>query len=283
MNNITITKYTFLAALILATPLLKAQNDSTSYDNKLSIPFSGEGERHLKVHLMNGGITVVGYEGSEVIVEAKNADFRPIENETEDGMRLIGVPTTGLYAEEKNNRIEIGSKNMQKEIELKIQVPFGVSINLSCMNNGDIEVENVQGEIEIENLNGEISVTDSSGVVLANALNGDITISLNEVYPDKPMSFTSLNGDIDVSMPADTAANLEMKTFQGDIRSNFEIEMQAAEEEPTVTGQGRGRGRYRVEFETGSRGTINGGGPQFVFSTHNGDIRIRKIESEPEE
>jgi len=93
----------------------------------------------------------------------------------------------------------------------------------------------------------------------------------------KPMSFSTLNGTVDVTLPASTKADLKMKSGQGDIFSDFDIMLKANPQQPTteVTNGNRGK-RYRITFDRAMVGTINGGGPEVQFTTFNGTIYIRK-------
>jgi len=85
------------------------------------------------------------------------------------------------------------------------------------VNDGNILVENVEGEIEANNLNGSVTLTNVSGVVVAHSLNGAVVTQMEKVTPDKPMSFSTLNGDIDVTLPAVIKATVKIETQQGSI------------------------------------------------------------------
>ena len=87
-----------------------------------------------------------------------------------------------------------------------IQVPVNTSLKLSCINGGNIVVEDISGEIEVNNINGGVKLTNVSGSVIAHALNQNVIVKLNKITPDKSMSFSSLNGDVDVTLPADAKA-----------------------------------------------------------------------------
>src|SRR2546428_539236 len=87
---------------------------------------------------------------------------------------------------------------MHRAVDVVIQVPFKTSLKLGCRNDGDVVVEKVEGEIEASNLDGGVTLTNVSGVVVAHSLNGEVNVNLERVTPDKPMSFRTLNGDIDV-------------------------------------------------------------------------------------
>ncbi|EDY82157.1 hypothetical protein VDG1235_1777 [Verrucomicrobiia bacterium DG1235] len=280
MNTILKKYIIFAIASILMAGALRAQEEELDPNvDRLSIPFRNDSQKRLEANLLNGGITVVGYEGEEAIVEAKRRNFEK-ESVSNNGMRMIQLPSTGLFAEEFNNQIKVGSNALKATVDITIKVPFETSLSLNCVNKGDILIENITGEIEVQNVNGAITINNSSGAVLAHALNRDIVVTLNEVYPDKPMSFTSLNGDIDLTIPADTKAELKLQTFNGKIMSDFDIDVEARDKSPKITDGRPEGGRYRLEFEKAFYGSINGGGPQFIINTHNGVISIRKLTTE---
>jgi len=280
--------------------------------DKATVPFSNPskpGKIEASVH--NGSIIVKGYEGKEVVVEARarekklseeNAGMaervaREVEramravpaapaapaipeekkktSEKAAGMHLIDTKTTGLTVEEDNNLMEISVESFKRAVDLTIQVPYSTSLELNTFNNGDIVVENVNGEIEVNNHNGALKLSGVSGVVVANTFNGDVTVNFAKVAPDKAMSFSTWNGDIDVTFPADIKANVKMKSERGDIYSDYEIKITATPASAVENKRKEG-GKYRISFGEYIYGTINGGGPEFQFNTFNGNIFIRK-------
>jgi len=269
---------------ILAGILAFAQD---SPPDKAVVPFSKPGQPGIvEATVHNGGITVKGYNGKEVIVEAlvrgkalseeeKDVEKEKKVSEKAKGMRLVQMATTGLTVEEENNYMEVNVESFKRAIDLTIQVPYSTSLKLNTFNNGDIVVENVNGEIEVDNHNGALKLSGISGAVVANTFNGDVTVNFTKVEPDKPMSFTTWNGDVDVTFPADIKANVKMKSERGDIYTDFEIKITATPSSPVEDSRKEG-GKYRISFGEYISGTINGGGPQFLFNTFNGDIFIRK-------
>ena len=99
-------------------------------------------------------------------------------------------------------------------------------------------------------------------------------VTFTSVTPDTPMSFSTLNGEIDVTLPTNINATIKMKTDNGEIYSDFEIELQAAGGQEIVD-ESRGD-RNRIRIDKTITGNINGGGPEFQLTTFNGNIYIRK-------
>jgi len=63
------------------------------------------------------------------------------------------------------------------------------------------------------------------------------------------MAFSSLNGDIDVTFPADVKANVSIRSDRGDVFSDFDVQLQAsAPKQEVEDGRGKG-GKYRVRID----------------------------------
>ncbi|MGD1094979.1 MAG: DUF4097 family beta strand repeat-containing protein [Bryobacteraceae bacterium] len=249
--------------------------------DRVTVPFRDPSRPGtLRVDLINGSVTVRGYDGKDAIIEStgRSRDRDRERNRSRnipDGMHRIDNNSSGLDIVEDNNIITIKG-GFAGSADVVMQVPRQTSLNLKSLNGGKILVENIAGEIDAENLNGSIEVTNASGAVVAHSQNGKITVSLNRVTPNKSMSFVTMNGTVDVSLPADVKANLRMKTENGEIWSDFDIKLDSTTRPPVVDDQRRSGGRYRVRIDKSTYGTINGGGPELIMQTFNGSILIHK-------
>ncbi|PYT27807.1 MAG: hypothetical protein DMG57_17205 [Acidobacteria bacterium] len=269
--------------LFFILPVLAAGGLAFAQDpgERITVPFSDPSRTHtLKVHLMNGGITVKGYDGKDAIIEIHGESgeerhhSRPPRGA--EGMKRIDNSGAGLTAEEEDNVLTVGTRSINRNADLTIQVPVNTSLQLGCVNGGDIVVDRISGEIEVNNVNGGVTLTNVSGSVIAHALNKNVVVKLDKITADKSMSFSSLNGDVDVTLPADTKARVKLKTDNGEIYSDFEVKMDVASQRPVVEDGRSNRGKYRVRIDRALYGTINGGGPEFQFQTFNGNVYIRK-------
>ena len=245
--------------------------------DKITVPFRDASKpRVVNVEVFNGSITVRGYSGNDAIVEAtgRGSSRRGRPREVPDGMHQIGPASSGLDITEDNNVVTIRA-GLTGSSDVTIQVPTQTSLKLRSVNGGKIVVEGISGEIDVQNMNGSVSVTNVSGSVLANSMNGKVTVSLDHVTPNKTMSFSSMNGTIDVTLPADVKANLKMKSDNGDIYSDFDVKLSGSQPPQVDDQRGKG-GRYRIRVDKTMYGTINGGGPEMQFVTYNGNILIHK-------
>jgi DUF4097 and DUF4098 domain-containing protein YvlB len=284
--------------------------------NRLTVPFSDPSRPGtVIVSLLGGSITVRGSSAREVTVTSEGVRESNETTSKAAGLRRLSRPI-GVSITEGNNTITIGSSRFGDENDVDLQVPTRTNLKLSTINGDDVVIENVDGEIEVTAVNGGITLTNVSGTVVAHATNDDVHVTLRQVTPDKPMAFTSLNGDVDVTMPASMKANLKLRSDQGEVYTDFDVQLQqqratrtAAAPAPPVPPlpplpplppgasqsenerqlreheramrelerQIRGRsGRGRFELDSSIYGTINGGGPEIELRTFNGSIYLRR-------
>ncbi|HYR92488.1 MAG TPA: DUF4097 family beta strand repeat-containing protein [Terriglobia bacterium] len=231
----------------------------------------------VKVNLIQGGITVRTHSGNNVIIEGRSRggnNRRPAPADA-GGLRRIDGAASGLVVEESNNVISVATQSFSRFVDLDIQVPSKTSLNLKTMNGGNIVIEGVDGEMEVTNMNGGVTLNNVSGSVVAHSMNGKVVASLKQTTANKPMAFTSMNGNIDVTLPASLKANMKMRTDNGEIYSDFDIQLRPSTGSTTTDNRPRG-GPFRVELEKNVLGVVNGGGPDFDLRTLNGNIYIRK-------
>jgi DUF4097 and DUF4098 domain-containing protein YvlB len=261
--------YKFSSLVLMCAAIAAAQN-------KLTVPLSNPSQpATVKVQLITGSITVTAGGGSQVVVEQSGRESRRSQ-EAPAGMHRLEVGPGSLDVQEDHNVVSIESGHYTSGENLAVQVPANSSLQLKTVNGGHIEVTGVSGEIEAEDINGSITLRNVSGSVVASSQNGSITVSLDKITPTKPMSFTTLNGKIDVTIPGDTKARLRLKTENGSVFSDFDVKMEPDVSKPVVEdARGQG-GKYRIRMDRNVYGSINGGGPEYRFETMNGSILIHK-------
>ena len=265
--------------LVLAAALLSVK--VMAQTEELKVPLSDPGKPYkLSVALISGSITITGYDGKEVIIEASTDGQAKRKHENRDEARQGGmkrINTNGgldITAKEKNNEVTIGSDIPMRNTSLNIKIPQGVSnLKIDCVNNGAITVSNVSGNIEATNINGSVLINDVSGSVVASSVNGNIRVSFKSIDSKAPMAFSTLNGNVDLTLPANLKANVKLKSDRGGIYTDFDIT--AADKESKVTRSTKD-GMYRVTIDETVYGKINGGGPELMMKTMNGSLYLHK-------
>ena len=182
VNAILAGAITAITVASLALAQGRSQDQTSQPDgDRVIVPFSDPSRPGLvKVSLLNGSITVMGYDGKGVLVEARSRDGDERDEDSGDeealdrkhkdkrsgnegrrptaGMHRIRNTATGLTVEEDDNVMVIGAEALNRNIDLSVKVPAKCSLELSTVNNGDLQVEGVEGEIDVNNTNGGIEL-----------------------------------------------------------------------------------------------------------------------------
>lgn len=271
MKTIKIASVCVMAMLL--TTRLWAQNS----DKQITVPLTNPGKPYkLDVGLVDGSITITGYEGKEVIIEAQADESRKGHDDGRgpDGMHRIGTnDNADINAQEDNNDINV-TGHMGRKTNLVLKVPQNEgTFKIHTVNNGNIVISNVNGELEVTNVNGSIRMSGIVGSVVANTVNGSVVVSFKSIDPKAAMAFSTLNGNVDVTFPAGVKADVKLKSDRGDIFTDFDVVTE--QRKPTVS-HNDAKGMYNLKIEDWVYGKIGGGGPQIMMKTTFGSIYIHK-------
>jgi hypothetical protein len=192
-----------LAACAAAFPV-------AAQDQRIVVPLTDPSRPvRLDVNMHSGLIEVTGYDGKEVVVVASSESQRYEPRGEAGGMKRIPNTALGLSVEEQANHVEIQGEWHSESVTLKVQVPVRTSASIHAIH-GDIVVRGLNGEHELQGTNGGIEATGMRGSVVAGTTNGQLIVTFAEITPNKAMSFTTLNGNVDVSFPAGLKADLRI-------------------------------------------------------------------------
>lgn len=230
----------------------------------------------MEVSLFSGSIQVTGTKGKEVVIRA-NMEERASKAQAKEetgGLRRIANNSMGLTVTEHNNRVEVNSEVMNRNVNLEIQVPQNFNLKLSSVSRGDITVRNVNGNLEIDNVNGSINLENVSGSALANTVNGAIKANFLRWDNKAPMAFSTLNGNLNITLPANSKFNAKLNSDRGEIYTDFDL-VQEARQTKSKGARTEG-GVYQVSTADFVTGKVNGGGAEIMVKSMNGNIYIRK-------
>jgi len=247
--------------LLLALPLCA---------ERISVPLRDPSRPALvKVSTVNGSIQVKAHSGKDVVVELD--DSGPRTRPAPNGMKQI-LTGSGVNIEEENNVVTI--KSPHGNGSYVVFVPEMSAVHMKSVNARELRIEGVEGEINAETVNGSIVIVDAAGPVVAHSLNGRLTANLKQVPAGRPMSFSTLNGRIDLTLPAAAQADLKINNQRGETYSDFDLAISTS---VNRTESNRENGpKYRLHMERIVTGQLNGGGPEISIRSQNGSIYIRK-------
>ncbi|MDA8527809.1 DUF4097 domain-containing protein, partial [Opitutaceae bacterium] len=209
--------------LVLATGLLCGASSVSADSHAATATFSNPDEPgRFQARLMQGEVSIRGGDVAEVTVST-DAPREAREKPREDGMRVISSGAS-FSLRENDNTITLDYGNQGSWVDhsrFVITVPHHTHLNIEISMGGEISIDDISGDVSIKNLNGEIDLRDISGGAIVESMNGEIEASFLAVHPDRPLSFTSMNGEIELHLPADAAANMRFRTQKSLILNNF--------------------------------------------------------------
>ncbi|MFQ5777645.1 MAG: DUF4097 domain-containing protein [Terriglobia bacterium] len=135
-------------------------------------------------------------------------------------------------------------------VNYRLRVPRQVRLATLQTVNGDIGVRNLEGFIVVRTLNGHIQQTGIAGSVVAQTVNGNVQVALRAL-PDRTgtLDLETINGDVELRLPAGADADLELHTLSGRLQSDlFYVTRNAADD--TTASARLGKGGVRIRLRT---------------------------------
>lgn len=212
----------------------------------------------------NSDLTVMVHTSNELLIKAGPKVETP---ERAKGLKLVGEGGTdntqiGFSVVQDGNTLLVYS--LRKSQPAEIFLPKTVNLQARMSWNGNVEIQGLGGEIEVDSqLNGNVKISGVSGPVTANTLNGELIVEFDAVKQGSPSSLYSTNGAVDVSLPSNTPANLTLSTINGNVYTDFEIQMKDKDGLSSLLGR-------KIEA------AINKGGVEISLKSTNGNMYLRK-------
>ena len=216
----------------------------------------------LKISLSSGDLRIRGSDTPEISVVT---ELQPASSEQrKDGLRVLS--SSAAYSlHEKDNVVTLsygaGVWGPGPGGDFEITVPRQTNVVVSSSFGGETTIGGVSGDIEIKSLNGEVLLEDVTGGALVETMNGEIKAVVRELRSEKPLSFTSMNGEVALHLPADAKANVRLRTHNGSILTDFDEKALVTKTE-NVRGPGGnfgGGSQVAIEVRTAVREAVRVG------------------------
>ena len=221
-------------------------------------------------------VTFEGYEGNEILVEVSNFDAPP---KRADGLRAIyggGEDNTGVgleFSEVDGSLLITGASKQAEDATYLIKVPNSMSLKVNYSSPfaeaDQIVFKNFKSEVAVNTLDADIEFINVTGPITSGTIDGTTKVEFSKVSQESPISISSIDGEIDVTLPANTPANLEFSNLDGEVYTDFDVDFAKKKKD----------GKYSMKYIGGhnsSKGTINNGGVKISLSTIDGIIYLRK-------
>ncbi len=222
----------------------------------------------VEIRGVNGSVVANHTTGGEVVVTATKrgrrsdpADVRVEVIPHPGGVTLCAVyPSrdTGRQNDCKPGGGRMNVRDNDVQVEFRVLVPAGVHFDGNTVN-GRVEARGLGGEVRAATVNGDVRVS-ASGAVQGKTVNGNIVASIERAGWAKALDFSSVNGGITLELPEGARAEVDARTVNGSVRTEFPL-------------------ARRGLLGRSVQGNIGGGGPRLGVSTVNGSIRLKVLEA----
>jgi len=254
--------------------------------NQYKTTMKNSADSQVEIQVGSDNVFIIGHDKDEIVI---TTDFKgeyidvPTGQKKEVPERAAGLkPLTvnasdntgiGLVVEKEEDYfavLKISKNARNKTYTFYIPNKVNLVINdIFAQVETTYSIENMAGEVEVNALNSDIKMNNVTGPVVANATNGNVEVVYASVTPNKPNSILSVNGFVDVSLPGNVPADIELHTVNGEIYSDLQIEVDkdASRAMPVVAPN---MNMFNLE------GKLNGGGTPISVQSVNGDIYLRE-------
>src|SRR3954466_12634124 len=182
--------YAAAIAAVLALGLPAAEEPT-------SIKFSDPGKPGtVKINLGRGELQIQGADTSDVTVKTDNKV--ETSKPRKDGLRVISAASSFSLRENENVvSLDAAANNWgHGGGNFNITVPRNTTVIVQNAWGGDISCTGISGDVEINCMQGEIRLDEVRGGVVVSTMNGEIRANIRELRDGKPLSFTSMNGEV---------------------------------------------------------------------------------------
>ena len=244
------------AAAMLASPVFAVEGDF-NWTGRL------KPGQTIEIKGVNGGIKADHASGADVQVMARKSSSRSDVNSVRveavpspDGVTICAVyPGDGRPNECKpGDTGRMNNRDNDVRVEFTVHLPKGVRLVAKTVNGG-IEANGLESDVMAGTVNGKVHLV-TTGLAGARTVNGSIDVTMGASSWNEPLAFTTVNGGIDLTVPADISADVHAGTVNGGLTTDFPL---------TVSGRW---GPKSIN------GRIGNGGRELKLTTVNGGIRL---------
>ena len=196
----------------------------------------------ITVQTVNGSLQYVGADQTTIAIHAQKRVKAP-DLATAEAF----VSQVQIRIEEKAGTLAIYPDHPKPPPQVAVQVDFVIhgprTLNLTGHStNGQVQISGVTGIVQAHSTNGEVQVHELAGSIQAKSTNGNVhveALSLTAASEfvsqngalhitiqqgQAPITATTVNGSLDLALPAAYTGQLDARTQNGRVRADFPIQ-----------------------------------------------------------
>ena len=200
-----------------------------------------------------GDVTITAWDRDDVLVEAIKRSSDP--SKLDDAV-IVVEPSIGMLS--IHTQYAGGDASHPAQVEYRITVPRRTNLEQVNLVNGGLSIVGVAGPVKASAVNGSIRADQLEGEAELSTINGQLIADFDRIDSAKPISLSSINGPIRLSIPSSARARVDATNRSGGIESDF--------------------GRVsRAEGGHQLHATVNRGGTEIRVNNVNGGISIHGV------
>ena len=242
----------------LLLPLTLAAGSALAAQAQFSQTYPLSQRGRVSLNNVNGGLRIQVWDRNEVKVEAvKQAG----SESALEALRIDVRATPDRVAIETRypERSWFSSRSDSASVDYTLTVPRTSAVEDVSLVNGDLDVADLEGRLEVELVNGDVRARNLAASTRVEAVNGTVDLAFARLDPEDRVSAQSVNGRIEIALPASIGADLRASTVSGRLSNEFQIPVD----------------KHRF-VGADMEGAIAGGGADIELETVNGTIAVRK-------
>jgi hypothetical protein len=214
-----------------STPQGRSTESGTSSGDYRFTPALHAGQR-LDLSNVDGSITVTQARGASAeivvhkIVRRGNGDLvKAVMEETSTGVRVCAVylsrsgDTDGCDG--RHGRNNDRSEPLDVEMRFEVRIPAGVELGVRSVD-GSVDLRGIDTPTSIRTVDGDITF-DGVAPDGLNTVDGKISATITNARWDHDVTLRSVDGDVDVTLPAGLGVAITGETVDGDVHADFPV------------------------------------------------------------
>ncbi|MGI9101380.1 MAG: DUF4097 family beta strand repeat-containing protein [Terriglobales bacterium] len=207
-----------LAALLL-TAHASAQGFSEEFHQTYNLTPGGR----IELRNINGSVKISSWSQNQVKVDAvkwANRKHRLDEAKIEVNASTDLVSIRTRYPEGVQTFRDDDYDN-PASVEYTLTVPAGARLDEIKLINGNLEVRNMSARVYAACINGKLTASGLHGDTHLSTINGRLDANFDRLDPRNRLELSSVNGNVDVTLPSDANTELTAKTVHGFISNDL--------------------------------------------------------------
>ncbi|MBM3874655.1 MAG: DUF4097 domain-containing protein [Verrucomicrobia bacterium] len=206
----------------------------------------------ISVRNVSGKVEIIAWDRNEVSIVAEKRARKPEV-----------AAKAEIVIETSADRIDIETRFEKSwiwgdkvEVDYLIKAPAGARLDVKVVNAGVI-TQGITGPANVEAVNGNLDLAGLTAGGRFKTVNGSIDATFSAVAARDDITIETVNGNVDLSLPADATFSLTARTINGGMRCAFPLDKSKNSRTEVV-------------------GTVGSGGAAVTLKSVNGNLQVRK-------